>query len=108
MSEGWGGGHRCGDCGGTGECQRCFGTGQNTASIQTEKNARIVVDLACAPLAVIARVESSRLDFLILERQEWALGSVGELNRPYGGLVISGNQRNLHCDIELYFSGLSL
>ena len=77
-------------------------------SIQTEKNARIVVDLACAPLAVIARVESSRLDFLILERQEWALGSVGELNRPYGGLVISGNQRNLHCDIELYFSGLSL
>ena len=31
MSEGWDGGRRCGDCGGTGECQRCFGTGQNTA-----------------------------------------------------------------------------
>jgi hypothetical protein len=29
--EGLGGGHRCGDCGGTGECQTCFGTGQNTA-----------------------------------------------------------------------------
>ena len=93
---------------GPANAKRASAPARKRPSIQTRRNARIAAELVCVPLAVIARVESSRLDFLILERQEWALGSVGELNRPYGGLVISGNQRNLHCDIELYFSGLSL
>jgi hypothetical protein len=60
-----GGESRCRDCGGSGDCQQCFGTGRNVALNSDQDKCPNCGGLADAlPVAIL---ESSRLDFLILD-----------------------------------------